>query len=82
VQADYEPVQGFHVMLSLEAMNSGQAGEPPSGGGWLSAVWFFLPHMDLRVDTIFTSAGIPASGPSPASYTNVSTWLAQFHAYL
>jgi hypothetical protein len=82
VQADYEPLQGFHVMLSLESMNSGQSEEPPSAGGWFSAVWFFLPHMDLRMDTIFTSAGIPASGPNPASYTNVSTWLAQFHVYL
>jgi hypothetical protein len=82
VQADYQPLQGFHVMLSLEAMNSGQSGEPLSGGGWFSAVWFFLPHMDLRMDGIFTSAGIPARENTPASYTNVSTWLAQFHVYL
>jgi hypothetical protein len=82
LQADYEPLQGFHVMLSLEGANGGQSGEPVSGGGWFSAVWFFLPHMDLRMDAIFTSAGVPAQANVPASYTNVSTWLAQFHVYL
>jgi hypothetical protein len=82
VQADYEATQGFHLMISLEAMNSGQSGEPPSGGGWFSAAWFFLPHMDLRMDTIFTSAGVPATASSPSSYTNVTTWLAQCHVYL
>ena len=82
VQADVEPLQGFHLMVSLEAMNSGQSGEPPSGGGWFSAVWFCLPHVDLRLDTIFTSAGIPATAGGQGTYTNVSTWLAQVHAYL
>ncbi|MCL2448404.1 MAG: hypothetical protein FWD17_05605 [Polyangiaceae bacterium] len=82
VQFDYEPVQGFHTMLSFEGMNGGQNGEPLSSGGWLSAVWFFLPHMDLRIDGIYTAAGIPAEAGVPASHTNVTTWLAQFHVYL
>jgi hypothetical protein len=81
-QADYEPAQGFHVMLTGETMNSGTAGEPNSFDGWLSAVWFFLPHADVRVDTIYSTLGNAPVGPTPASYTNVSTWLAQFHVFL
>jgi hypothetical protein len=82
VQADYEPIQGFHVMVTGEAMNSGQSGEPSSFDGWFSAVWFCLPHVDLRIDGIFSSVGIPATSTSPASYDNASTWLAQAHLFL
>jgi hypothetical protein len=82
IQADYEPVQGFHFMLTSEAMNSGQSGEPSSFDGWVSAVWFFAPHADLRIDGIFTSAGIPSTAVSAASYQNDSSWLAQFHLFL
>jgi hypothetical protein len=82
IQADYEPIQGFHVMLTGEAMNSGQSGEPPSGDLWFSAVWFCLPHVDVRLDGIFASVGIPATSTSAGSYDNASTWLAQIHAFL
>lgn len=82
IQADYEPTQGFHVMLTGEAMNSGQSGEPSSLDSWFSAVWFLAPHVDLRLDTIFTTSGIPATAVSAASYANDSTWLAQFHVFL
>jgi hypothetical protein len=81
-QADYEPSQGFHFMLTGETMNSGTEGEPASFDGWLSAVWFFLPHMDLRVDGIYSSLGAPGAGTTPASHTGVTTWLAQFHVFL
>jgi hypothetical protein len=27
----------------------------PDFGAWISAGWFFLPHMDLRVDAIVRS---------------------------
>jgi hypothetical protein len=82
VQADYEPVQGFHVMLTGEGMNGGNAGEPTSFDGWVSAVWFFLPHMDLRFDGIYSSLGVPPEPGTPSSYVNVTTWLAQFHVFL
>ncbi len=82
VQADYEPVQGFHVMATTEVMNGGTQGEPVSSDGWLSGVWFFLPHMDLRLDGIFSSLGAPGVSGTPASHTAVSTWLAQFHVFL
>jgi hypothetical protein len=82
VQADYEPTQGFHVMLTGESMNGGTKDEPSSFDGWLSAVWFFLPHADLRLDGIYSKVGIPPTGSGPSGYTNVTTWLAQFHVFL
>jgi len=82
LQADDEPVQGFHLMLTGEAMNGGQEGEPPSFDAWFSGVWFFAPHADIRVDTIFSTLGVPPVAGSASSYTNASTLLAQFHVYL
>jgi hypothetical protein len=82
VQADYEPMQGYHLMLTGEAMNGGSSGEPSSFDGWISAVWFFLPHMDLRVDGIHSSIGTPSTGATPSSHVSVTTWLAQFHVFL
>lgn len=82
VQADYESLQGFHFMVTGETMNSGASGEPPSFDGWLSAVWFCLPHVDLRLDGIYTAVGVPATPAQPASHTGQTTWLAQFHVFL
>jgi len=81
-QADYEPTQGFHVMLTGEVMNGGAAGEPTSFDGWVSAVWFFLPHMDLRFDGIYSSIGTPGGPGAPGTHTGATTWLAQFHVFL
>ena len=80
-QADYEPSQGFHVMLTGEVMNGGAAGEPTSFDGWVSAVWFFLPHMDLRFDGIYSSIGTPGGSGAPGTHTGATTWLAQFHVF-
>jgi hypothetical protein len=82
VQADYEPQQGFHVMLTGESMDGGSSGEPPSFDGWLSAVWFFLPHADVRFDGIYSTLGNAPGPGTPASHTNVTTWLAQLHVFL
>jgi hypothetical protein len=82
LQADYEPTQGFHVMATTETMNGGSQGEPASYDGWLSAVWFCLPHVDLRLDGIYSVLGAPGVGGTPASHTSVTTWLAQFHVFL
>jgi hypothetical protein len=85
-QVDYEPAQGMHVMVTGEAMNTGTAQEPLSGDLWFSGVWFFLPHMDLRVDAIYSAVGVPGTlgqpGGQPATHSNVTTWLAQFHVFL
>ena len=82
LQADYEPTQGMHLMLTTEIMNSGASGEPASYDGWFSAVWFALPHVDLRFDGIFANTGNAATLGVPASYTASTTWLAQFHVWL
>jgi hypothetical protein len=81
-QADYEPLQGVHLMVTGEAMNSGSSGEPPSFDAWLSGVWFLLPHTDVRLDGILSTLGTPASPGGSSSYTHVTTWLAQFHVFL
>jgi hypothetical protein len=76
VQADVEPTQGVHVMLTGEAMNGGAAGESPSFGGWLSMVWFFWSHVDVRLDNVYQVLG------SSAGETGVLSLLLQFHVYL
>jgi hypothetical protein len=81
-QADYEPIQGLHAMLTGEVMNSGQAGEPVSADVWLSGVWFFLPHMDVRLDAIFSTLGAPGVDAGPSTHTSETLWLAQFHVFL
>jgi hypothetical protein len=81
-QVDYEPIQGVHAMITGEAMNSGQAGEPLSADVWLSAVWFFLPHTDVRFDAIFSSLGAPGVNGGPATHTSDTSCLAQFHVFL
>jgi hypothetical protein len=82
VQADYASVQGFHLMATGEIMNGGSRDEPASFDGWLSAVWFCLPHVDLRFDGILSSIGIPPVAGLPAGHATATTWLAQFHAFL
>jgi hypothetical protein len=75
-QADVEPFQGLHLMLTGELWDGGTPSEPASYNGWLSAVWFFWSHMDLRVDGVYEILG------SPAGNTSVLSLLAQFHVYL
>jgi hypothetical protein len=82
LQTDYEPAQGFHVMVTGEAMNGGNPDEPSSYDAWLSAVWFFLPHMDVRFDGIYSTIGTPPAPGAPAQHTGVTTWLAQLHVFL
>lgn len=64
VQGDLDLMQGLHAMVTVEAGHTG-SGEPgPSLGGWLSATWYFLPHMELRVDNVFRRHSSAASGGS------------------
>ena len=76
LQGDWEPRQGLHLVLTGEAKNGGSAGEPPSFGGWASAVWFFLPHFDVRVDEVVQRLG------GASQDTTTYSLLAQLHAYL
>lgn len=82
VQADYEVIQGLHGLLTFEWLDQGQTKQstldpkavPVNGAGklemspWISANWFFLPHMDLRVDFMIRPDGFQ--------------YLGQFHAFL
>jgi hypothetical protein len=84
-QADFEVMQGLHLMLTGEFLDAGypRADEvaPPSLktprtkgvgelalGAWASAQWFFLPHLDVRVDGMFRPGE--------------TTVLGQFHLFL
>ena len=77
LQSDAEPVQGVHLINTFEALKTGVSGESTGWSGWFSVAWFFLPHVDLRLDAIgqrFPSSNGPAS--------TVQSYLAQMHAYL
>ena len=81
LQGDYEFIQGLHGMLTLEWQDQGQLksdevqvkskrpGEgKPEAGFWVSANWFFLPHVDIRTDAII----------HPGDFTLIT----QLHAFL
>jgi hypothetical protein len=73
VQADVEPIQGVHVLGTLEAANQGADEEKTRYRAWLSAWWFVVPHLDIRGDIIRgMQSGQDAS----------MTYLAQLHLYL
>lgn len=50
LQADVEPVQGLHLVATGELLRGSADTHPTSYGTWLSAWWFVLPHVDLRLD--------------------------------
>jgi hypothetical protein len=65
LQGDYELTQGLHALVTGEILEQGypKSGEinqvrkapgqgKPAGGLWISAQYFFLPHLDVRVDAI------------------------------
>ncbi len=80
-QADWEPIQGLHLMLTGEFLDAGMefedgAQQEPKpgagkarGGGWLSLDWFFYRQMEFRTDLILRQ-----DAPT--------TILGQFHMYL
>lgn len=66
LQADYEVVQGLHLMATGELLDEGYQDEiggvatekapgfgEPKLGGWLSVDWFFYKQLELRVDAVF-----------------------------
>jgi len=74
--ADVEALPGVHVMGTFETSTIGAGDVPLSWGGWLSYQWFFLPQMDIRVDSIFQRFG------STEVDTDVVTFLMQGHVTL
>lgn len=56
---DVEPVQSLHLAATGEVLDRGEPGLGGSAGrgetrfgAWLTANWFFGPHLDLRVDLV------------------------------
>jgi hypothetical protein len=81
LQLDYEAIQGLHLLATGELLDGGFPRNPPVGterrpgfgeprfGGWLSVDWFFLPHLEARVDLVVRGQ-------------EETALLAQLHAYL
>jgi hypothetical protein len=74
LQADLEPVQGLHLITTSETLSHGASGV--SFGGWLGLAWFFLPHIDARVDVMERSLSLGNSR------IPVSAYMFQLHTYL
>jgi hypothetical protein len=55
-QADVEPTQGLHIVVTGESMVQGGSGGPyASYDGWFGLLWFFAPHTDVRFDFVALS---------------------------
>lgn len=77
LQADFEPIQGIHIIPALEAAQIDETLALPTMGGWLSLSWFALPHTELRLDTIYRQVS-PKNQDSVGAFTT----LAQVHFFL
>ncbi len=82
LQADLQVYQGIHVLAAGEYYN-GHIGEnstdnSTTASAWLGAWWFFAPHLDFRVDGVYTSGFAPGLPPASAG----TAILAQLHGYL
>jgi hypothetical protein len=76
LQLDFEPLRGLHLIGTGEVQDRTFARTPPSWGAWGSVHWFFLPHVDVRVDAVWQSLG------QESGRTDVVTLLGQIHAFL
>ncbi len=81
VQADFEPTQGLHIIPTLELSDRDTAIQGPSVGGALGVAWFFLPHIDARVDFGVSSQVVPGA-PGTTVRGSGESVLAQLHCYL
>lgn len=77
-QGDFDLMQGLHLIATLEASHSGSGEKAPSLGGWLSATWYPLPHMELRIDHILRRTTTAATTAAALEYT----LLVQLHFFL
>lgn len=78
IQGDYELMQGLHLVATIEGQHTGNGERGPSLGGWVSAAWYVLPHVEVRFDTIIRRTGRPLPDPSTVGVT----LLAQVHFFL
>jgi hypothetical protein len=73
LQADLEPWQGVHFTATGETLDLGHDGI--SLGGWLTATWFFAPHLDIRADLMDRSQVVGTQR------IRVFAYMAQGHVY-
>jgi len=76
MQADWELLQGIHVLATGEVNHIGVRKRYWSYAGWLSYAWFLAPHADVRLDGIYQSLG------SAVGKAGVYTVLLQGHVNL
>ncbi len=72
LQADVEPIQGVHAIVTGEVLDRG-SNDPTHFGTWFGAAWFPYSHFDIRADLIRRTA--------ENTPTDV-TFLMQLHLYL
>jgi hypothetical protein len=76
LQADVEPWQGLHFILTGETTTVPISHTAFSYGTWQSIAWFFAPHADVRFDVIEQSLA------TSTSRLSATTLLAQLHVFL
>lgn len=74
LQADWEIVQGLHVMLTGESAHRGATQRGASLGAWASLAWYFFSHFELRVDNLLRRTD-EASGLSYALVMQLHVFL-------
>lgn len=79
LQADYEPLQGLHAIVTGETWAKGD-GSDPWLGAWLGINWFFWSHMDIRIDGSFQRVSV-FTGQGFESFNGLAA-LGQFHFFL
>ncbi len=77
LNADFEPLQGVHLMATLEDQQNDFSRGGFSWAAWAGAVWFFLPHADVRADVIYQDVTTNGS-----THTGITTFLAQAQVFL
>lgn len=76
LQADVEPLQGVHFILTGETLTPGRTGTSSSYGGWAAIDWFCFRQMDVRLDFMWRRM---AYGPDTL---DAMAALLQGHIYL
>jgi hypothetical protein len=64
LQADFDLMQGLHLMGTFEGAHTGSGERGPSLGGWASLAWYPLPHLEVRVDNILRRRSVPGAAAS------------------
>lgn len=76
LQADLELIQGLHVIATAETARNGMPMGGQSWNVWGGLNWFFLPHMDVRLDVMHGVTAVAANDIPTTAY------MAQLHLYL